>query len=67
MFSDSPGLVATDLYTSIVYCGTPKYKAYMGNAVFFFSSDLPHTPDSWFGLRLDHDDTINKALYNSCL
>lgn len=36
MFSDSPGLVATDLYTSILYSGIPKYKAYMGNAVFFF-------------------------------
>lgn len=34
MFSDSPELVATDLYTSIVYCGIPKYKAYMGNAIF---------------------------------
>lgn len=42
MFSDSPGLVATDLYTSIVYCGIPKYKAYMGNAVFFFLAQICH-------------------------
>lgn len=42
MFSDSAGLVATDLYTSIVYCGIPKYKAYMGNAVCFFLAQICH-------------------------